>query len=249
LDVVILLDISAQARIQRASRLLVSDLGHELRTPIATVLTHLEILGLDDLAPDVQNQSLRLARSEAQRMARLVNDMLELGRLEMADALSLRPLDIQALVEDVVAQVVPRASELAIAVNLAVVEPLPLVLGHSDRLRQVVLNLLDNALRYAGSDAEVTLTLRSGAGGVECSVCDTGPGIPAEHLPYIGQRFYRAASEESDGSGLGLALVREILRHHSSDLTVASPAAEGRGACFRFVLPIARGRDATPLAV
>jgi len=196
-------------RARRASRSLISNLGHELRTPIATLLTHIEILGLDDVGDDIHTQSLQLAKREAQRMSRLVNDMLELGRLEMTETLTRRPLSLLALVEDVVAQTMPRAVAENVAVDIVSPPTLPLVLGNPDRLRQVLLNLLDNAFKYAGSGSRATVELSTVTGGVACAICDTGPGISPEHLPFVTQRFYRATAETIEGSGLGLALVAD----------------------------------------
>ena len=224
-------------RARRASRSLISNLGHELRTPIATLLTHIEILGLGDVGDDVHTQSLQLAKREAQRMSRLVNDMLELGRLEMTETLTRRPLSLLALVEDVVAQTMPRAVAENVTVDIVSPPALPLVLGNTDRLRQVLLNLLDNAFKYAGSGSRTTVELSNVTGGVACAICDTGPGIPPEHLPFVTQRFYRAAAETVEGSGLGLALVAEILRHHSRELEMTSSVTEETGTCARFVLP------------
>lgn len=237
-NVVVLMDVTGELRAQRASRTLVSDLGHELRTPIATLLTHLEILGFDDVGEDVHRQSQQLARREAQRMSRLVNDMLELGRLETEETLPLRPLNLAALAEEVVFQAMPAAREHDISLDVATASGLPLVLGNADRLRQVFLNLLDNALKYSTPGAKVAVSLRRVAEGVLCEVCDTGPGIAPEHLPYVMERFYRAAPDAAEGSGLGLALVQVVLRHHGSELTLDSPVAEGRGTCARFVLPV-----------
>jgi len=227
-------------RAHRAGRALISDLGHELRTPIATLLTHIEILALDDVGTDVRAQSLQLAKREAQRMSRLVDDMLELGRLETAELLASRPLSLSALVEDVVAQIFPQAVADAVAVDVICPPTLPLVLGDADRLRQVVLNLLDNALKYAGPGAHVTIELAVTSSAVTCSVCDDGPGIPSEHLPFVSQRFYRAGTSQIEGSGLGLALVAEILRRHDSELEMTSSVGEDHGTCARFALKVAR---------
>ena len=171
-------------------------------------------------------------------MSRLIDDMLELGRLEMVEALALRPINLLALVEDVVVQTASSAAQRDMSVELAADSALPLVRGNADRLRQVFLNLLDNALKYAGDGARVMVTLEPKDGSVACAVCDTGPGIPPEHLPLVTQRFYRAAPEAVEGSGLGLALVKGILRLHGSDLTVVSPVAEGRGTCVTFDLAV-----------
>jgi two-component system phosphate regulon sensor histidine kinase PhoR len=256
-DFIFLLDITTQQRTEHAARLLVNDLSHELRTPIATLLTHLEILGLDDIGEASRQQSLALSKAEAQRMARLIDDMLELGRLEIAPELPRRPLDLLALVEDVILQTTPRAAERQMALSLEASSPLPLVLGNADRLRQVFLNLLDNALKYARPGDRVVVSLQRAEvtrevitrdptareaiarDAIACAVCDTGPGIPSEHLPHVTRRFYRAAPQRAEGSGLGLALVAEILRRHESRLEIESQVEEESGTCVRFALPIA----------
>jgi signal transduction histidine kinase len=237
-DVVILLDISAQHQARRAGRTLLSDLGHELRTPVATLLTHLEILGLQDVGEEVQRQSLQLSRREAQRMSRLINDMLELGRLEMSETLTRRPIKLLTLVEDVAVQSAPRAAQRSMTIEVEASSALPLVPADADRLRQAYLNLVDNALKYGDAGARVTLSLRRVDDRVLCAVCDTGPGIPAEHLPFVKRRFYRAAADDVEGSGLGLALVEEIVRRHGGELEIVSPVQEGRGVCVRFALPL-----------
>lgn len=240
-DFLFLLDVTAQQRTEQAGRALINDLGHELRTPIATILTHLEILGLSDMGKEVQQQSLALSKDEAQRMARLLNDMLELGRLETAQELPRRPVDLVALVEEVVLQSTPRAAECKMALSLEAESPLPFVSANADRLRQVFLNLLDNAFKYARPGDRVTVSLQRApdgvaSAGVACAVCDTGSGIPAEHLPHVTRRFYRAAPKGVEGSGLGLALVAEILRRHESELVIESPGMDGVGTCAKFVL-------------
>lgn len=250
-ECVFLLDITAQHRTEQAGRALVNDLAHEMRTPLATILTHLEILGLSDVGGEVRAQSLSLAQDEAQRMGRLLQDMLELGRLETSSELPRRPVNLADLVEDVVLQSTPQAAERQMTLSLEAASPLPLVNGNPDRLRQVFLNLLDNAFKYAHPGDSVTIALQripgaapavpGAAPSVACSVCDTGPGIPPEHLPHITRRFYRAAPKSIAGSGLGLSLVSEILRRHESALTIESPAADARGTCVRFVLPPASG--------
>lgn len=239
LDLVFLLDVTAQQRAEQAARFLLSDLSHELRTPLATILTHLQVLRLPDIPEDIGRQSLHLLKGEAQRMARLVNDMLELGRLETTVELERRPLDLLALVEEVVAQVTPQAEERKTRLSLEADAPLPLVVGDPDRLRQVFLNLLNNAITYSHLSDRVTVSLQREREGIACVVRDTGPGIPAEHLPHVTRRFYRVAPQEMEGSGLGLTLVEEILRRHQSRLEIESQTeGEDTGTCVRFVLPV-----------
>lgn len=238
-DVVFVFDVTPQQRVEQAGRALLNDLAHELRTPIATILTHLEVLGLTDVGQDVHQQSLALSKDEAQRMARLINDMLELGRLETATDFALRPLEVTALVEEVLFQALPQATAKRMALSLEASPPLPLALGNADRLRQVFLNLLDNAFKYAREGDRVVISLARVEGGIACAVCDTGPGIPPEHLPHVTRRFYRVAPKQETGSGLGLALVAEILRRHNTSLELESRISGETGTCARFVLPLA----------
>lgn len=238
LDVVFLLDITARQRAEQAAAYLLSGLSHELRTPIATILTHLEILLLPDVSTEIKQQSLRLLKAETQRMARLVNQMLELGRLETSVEIEHQPLDPLTLVEQAIAQAAPQAKERGIALSLQTGASLPLVVGDADRLMQVFLNLLDNAVKYSRPGDRVMVSLQRNEEGVACAIRDTGPGIPARHLPHVTRRFYRAAPQEVEGSGLGLALVEEILRRHGSRLEIESCAeGEETGTCVRFVLP------------
>ena len=107
---------------------------------------------------------------------------------------------------------------------------------------QVFLNPLDNVCKYSRPGDRVEVTLRRGREGIACAVYDTGPGIPAEHLPHITRRFYRADRRGMEGSGLGLALVKEILRRHQSRLEIESRAGgEETGTCARFILPVSEG--------
>jgi len=222
LDAVFLLDVTLQRQAEEASRSLVNDLSHELRTPLATMLTHLEVLALPTISQETGRQSIALLRAEARRMARLVHQMLELGRLETTAELERRPLQLLPLAEEAVAQLAPLAAERSIAVSIEADTPLPLCPGDEDRLRQVLLNLLDNVCKYARPGDRVWVSLRREGQGVRCAVGDSGPGIAAAHLPNLTRRFYRAAPQEVEGSGLGLALAEEILRRHGSRLEIES---------------------------
>ncbi len=238
-DFVFLLDVTTQLRTEEAARSLINDLSHELRTPLATILTHLEVLSLPKVSQEIRGQSTQLLKAEAQRMARLVNLMLELGRLETSAEIERRPLDLLPLVEDVVAQVSPQAKERNVTLSIEADTPLPMVVGDGDRLRQVFLNLLDNAVKYCCSGDRVVVALGLREDGVYCTVSDSGPGVPARHLPHITRRFYRAAPQHLEGSGLGLALVEEILRRHQSSLKIESQTeGEETGTRVSFLLPI-----------
>jgi two-component system phosphate regulon sensor histidine kinase PhoR len=238
------LDATAQQRAEHSARDLFSDLAHELRTPIATLLTHLEVLRLPALSDDMREQSLGLMQVEATRMSRLTNALLDLSRLQVTEQIERRPVDLLSLVQEIVAQMRPRAQDKDVDLTLESDAPLELVIGDAGRLKQVFLNLLDNALKYVQAGDHVSVSLRQGQNVVRCTVLDDGPGIPAQHLPHITKRFYRGVPEGSGGSGLGLALVKEILQHHQSNLVIESETqGERTGTRVRFELPILPGEE------
>lgn len=240
--VVFLLDVTAQQRAEQASSHLLTDLAHELRTPLATLLTHLEVLLSPNLPPALSQQSIYLLKAETQRMVRLVNTMLELGRLETGAEIEHRPVDLSTLAEQALAQVAGRAMEREVALRLETGTQLPLVLGDADRLKQVLLNLLDNSIKYCRPGDQAVLSLHATAEGIVCEVRDNGPGISAQDLPHVTRRFYRGVSHEEQGSGLGLTLAQEILRHHGSRLEIESRTeGDGAGTCVRFHLPVLTG--------
>jgi two-component system phosphate regulon sensor histidine kinase PhoR len=232
-------DVTSQQRAEQAAGYLLSALSHELRTPIATILTHLEILRLPDISTETGQQSLDLLKAEAQRMSRLVHDMLQLGRLETSAEMERGPVNLLAVAEQAIAQTSPRAEVRGVGLSLKADTPLPFVLGNADYLLQVFLNLLDNGCKYSRPGDQIEVSLHRREDGVKCAVCDTGPGIPAEHLPHVTRRFYRVDRHGSEGSGLGLALVKEILRRHRSRLTIESHAeGEDTGTCVHFALSV-----------
>lgn len=239
-ELVFLFDATEQQRTDQAGRRLLNDLSHELRTPLATILTHAEVLSLPNLPDVTRAESQRLLKEETQRAVRLVNAMLELGRLETSAELALRPVDLLAVAEAALQQTMPQAEARAIHLSMEADTPLPAVLAEADQMLRVFLNLLDNAVKFSRPGDRVILALRRDPLGVRCEVRDTGPGIPAQHLPFVTRRFYRAAAPEHAGSGLGLAMVEEILRRHGSALQIASRAeGEATGTSVSFVLPAA----------
>ncbi len=219
-----------------AMRRLLWGLAHELRTPLATVLTHLEVLKLPTTAPEVRAQSMRILEEETRRMLRMVHSVLDLGRLASEPPV-LGPVDLPTVVRAAAAEKTPEAEARGQILSVEIEEGLPKAHGDADRLRQVFLNLLDNAIRYSRPGDRITVTLCRAPGGIQCAVADTGPGIPEAHLPYIAEPFYRGEAPDSGGSGLGLTIVAEILRLHRARLEIESRTAGETGTCVRFTLP------------
>jgi signal transduction histidine kinase len=220
-----------------AHRRFVADASHELRTPLATIRTNLELLGrVEDLAPADREEALADARAEVERLGRLVADLLTLARADAGVHLARRPVALAALVRDVYRQArllaLPRAQRVILEEN----EPAT-VAGDPDALRQLLLILLDNALKYSPDGAEVRLALRRDGDTARLSVSDDGPGIPPEDLPEIFHRFYRAdPARTSAGAGLGLAIAHWIATEHAAQISVTS--APGHGTTFSVELRV-----------
>ncbi len=235
-SLVLLSDLSQQRQMERASHLFLSSLSHELRTPLTAVLAHLEVLRTPNLPDEVRGNSLHLIHQETNRISRLVQSLLELSRLETSAELERRPTDLLLLAEEAIAEVILDAEARRIAITLQADTGLTRVLADPDKLKQVFLNLLDNGVKYGRSNDKIEVSLQKKDSGVGVTIRDTGPGIPAEHLPHIGQRLYRARTDV-EGSGLGLALVGEILRRHQSELIVKSEVeGDETGTAVSFTL-------------
>ena len=236
--VLLLADVTDQHRAEAAQRRFVADASHELRTPIAALKGMLELL--DDGAkhvPDVRDDFIHTMQLESDRLGRLVSDLLTLARLESGSlALELAPVYVADLLSDVahVMRMLAAQADVTLAVQ-APDEDLR-VLADRDRLVQVLLGFTDNALKHAPGGTAVSLSAAAGTNAVTFKVCDQGPGISAEEIDRVFERFYRADSaRRGAGTGLGLAIAKEIVEAHGSSIRVES--TPGEGTCFSFVLP------------
>lgn len=221
----------------RAQQHLVADVSHELRTPLTTIQGNLDLLrrgALDD--PEARREAIRAIEAEIGAMSRLVADLLLLAQADAGVKLEFRPVELDTLLLDVYRQ----AQTLARGVKVRLgEEDQALVMGDPDRLRQLLLNLVDNALKYTPAGGEVTLSLQREPGWVCIAVSDTGIGIPPEDLPHIFERFYRsdkARTRGKGGTGLGLAIAKWIAEAHNGRITVES--APNRGSTFTVWLPL-----------
>ena len=182
-----------------------------------------------------QTESLTTVRNEAARMAKLVNDLLELARADAGFKVEREPLNLVEVVETVHREVAPVAKGAEVSVTSP--QPLIEVAGDAARLKQVVLNLVQNALN-AGSK-HITISLSEEQGHARLEVLDDGPGIPKDAIPNLFDRFYRvdgARSTRGNGSGLGLAIVKWIVKQHEGEVTVDSGL--GEGTVFTVMLPL-----------
>jgi two-component system phosphate regulon sensor histidine kinase PhoR len=239
-------DITALKRSEEMRADFIANAGHELKTPLASLIGFIEtVLGpaRDDTA--ARERFLGIMREQAQRMARLVDDLLSLSRIELNEHVAPTGRVAPApLIEEVARGLELRAAERGIVIRRELPPELPDVQGERDELAQVFLNLLDNAIKYARADSEVSVSGELGTGGsagmVRIAVADQGDGIPSEHLPRLTERFYRidsARSRQLGGTGLGLAIVKHILNRHRGRLEISSRV--GQGSTFTVWLPAA----------
>ncbi|MGD8487761.1 MAG: ATP-binding protein [Anaerolineae bacterium] len=221
----------------------VANVSHELRTPLTAIKGLVETLrdgAVDDV--EVRDQFLETVEGETDRLIRLVNDLMVLSRAD-SDALNLRmePVDLAGLLESITERLAPQAEVRQVILQVEAESSCPPARADSDRIEQVLVNLLDNAIKYSQPGGTVAITVQGELDqSVMVQVQDEGIGIPAEDLTRIGERFYRAdkaRSRAAGGSGLGLAIARALIEAHGGTLWIESQ--EGQGTTVHFRLPAA----------
>jgi signal transduction histidine kinase len=226
--------------VEQTRRRLLADLGHEMRTPVATLEAYLE--ALEDGVATLDAGTAELLRSQTRRLARLSEDIGTVSRTEEGQVrLDIRTVHPEAVVTAAVYSVAERYQAKGVRLATDITDGLPELSVDPERMAQVLGNLLDNALRHTPAGGTVTIrAIPSGrTGDVQLSVTDTGDGIPAEHLPRIFERFYRvdaARDRAHGGSGIGLAIARALVEAHGGQLDGSSPGT-GHGSTFRILLP------------
>jgi two-component system, OmpR family, phosphate regulon sensor histidine kinase PhoR len=229
-------DVTREVRLEQMRKDFVANASHELRSPLTVVAGYLETFGSD---PGLGELAAPLAemRRQTDRMTRIIEDLLELSRFEANDApIKGMPIDVEAMAallrKDVLARPThPRQVEVAIESHAS-------LLGDEAMVQSAFSNLVDNAAKYTPPEGSMLIRWWTDAEGGHFSVRDTGPGIPAEHIPRLTERFYRVdpgRSRETGGSGLGLAIVKHALHRHGGHLQIES--IEGRGSTFTCHFP------------
>jgi two-component system phosphate regulon sensor histidine kinase PhoR len=237
-------DQSEARRIDRMRADFIANASHELRTPLASISGFIETLrGPARNDPAARDQFLQIMQNQTGRMARLIDDLLSLSRLEMKPYLQPgTEVDLRQTLDSVIDSLGPLARENGIAIERDFAEGPLHVPGDRDELFQVFENLLENACKYGQSGERVVVTIAHSEDrpepGIDVTIRDFGPGIPEEHIPRITERFYRIDVENSraqKGTGLGLSIVKHILTRHNARLSIKSEV--GKGAAFTVHLP------------
>ncbi len=220
----------------RAMRGFIADVSHELRTPLTAIHGFSAALVEGDVPAERRQRSLEVIQQETRRILRMVEQLLDLSRLE-AGQLELRltavaPRELIDHAADLFAQ---RAEEAGIALLREAAPGAPRIRGDFDRLCQVLNNLVENALRHTAQGSISLSAAAAAGGGLRLEVRDTGSGIAAEDLPHLFDRFWQPSDRSGPGAGLGLAISREIVRAHGGSISATSPP--GEGAAFEIILP------------
>jgi len=239
--VVILHDITELRRLEQVRTEFVANVSHELRTPLTAIQGYLETL-LDGALEEREHarKFLEIVFRHTERLGRLTDDLTDLSNIELGKvSLRLEPTSVAEIADSVVTIISPRASGGQVKVEARLPVDLPEVLADRDRLSQILINLVDNAVKYTPKGGQVTVEGRvDPAGMVEVTVRDTGVGIPKADLPRLTERFYqvdKARSRDLGGTGLGLAIVKHLVLAHGGELDIESEL--WKGTSVRFTLP------------
>ena len=237
-------DLTELRGLQTMRRELVGNISHELRTPLAGIKAMVETL--EDGAIDDKEAAMDfLVRidSEVERLAQMVSELTELSRIETGQVeLRMAPMNINLIIEEVVAQLNPLAQRQQVTIATELATNLPVIRIDKDRIRQTIVNLVHNAIKFNRPGGRVAVSTKAERDSVTVYISDTGTGIPKDDLPHVFERFYKADKARTEGSsGLGLAIAKHIVQVHGGNIWAQSE--EGKGSTFGFSLPLQANTD------
>ena len=219
----------------------VANVSHELRTPLTSIRTHAETIAVtNDIPEDKEKEFIGIIINESDRMAKIVQDLLELSRLDSGTSvLSVDNFSIERSIRDVYAAIALEAKKRGQELNLELEWKLPSIKGDQARIEQVLMNIMSNALKYTPDGGKIDVFSGTSGDDLWVRIEDTGVGIPEEDLTRVFDRFYRvdkARTRESGGTGLGLSIAKEIVTKHGGNIEIKS--AQGKGTAITVTLPI-----------
>ena len=248
-------DITHQVEVDRMKSEFVATVSHELRTPMTPIKGYVEFLlmgGTGDLN-DQQREFLAIIKTNIDRLAILVDDLLDVSRIEAGKvALSFQPIHLQGVVEEATNTTLQQSEEDARPVEIEIDIPpnLPSIYGDNDRVRQIITNLVDNAYKYSPENSKIRIRVYPNENNIQVDVIDQGIGIFPDEQDKIFERFYRGENHmvmATAGTGLGLPIVKELVEMHNGKIWVNSSGVPGEGSTFSFTLPIYQTEQETTL--
>ena len=241
--VAIIRDVTRDVEIDRMKTEFISTVSHELRTPMTSIKGYTDLLYMGAVGEltDKQKQFLRIIKNNADRLANLVSDILDISRIESGRVkLDLKPISLREVVDEISATFQPKVEEKSLKYEVDIPDDLPPVLADRDRLAQIFTNLVGNACQYTPEGGSVKVSARVVGDKVQVDVSDTGIGIAPEDIPKVFDRFFRADHpkvREAPGTGLGLAITKAFVEMHGGEIWVQSEL--GKGSTFSFTIPVA----------
>lgn len=231
-------DITHLKELDRIKSEFVSVVSHDLRSPLTAILGYVELLSRVGPINEAQSEFIRRVQNNVHHIAALINDLLDLGRIEAGFDQEMESYYLSALVRDVVEGVRPTSEEKNQTLELKLAPHLPPNWGNPLRLRQAINNLVGNAIKYTPKGGTVVVETQQEADQIVMRVCDSGVGVPLADQPYIFDKFYRAeaVADSHRGTGLGLSIVKSVVERHQGRVWVESEL--GKGSTFSVVLPI-----------
>jgi two-component system sensor histidine kinase ResE len=234
--VAVLRDVTASLRAEKERRDFMASVTHELRTPLHLIQGYLEAIQDEVIPKEEQSEHIDLVLDEAKRLAKLVMELQEINRFERWKVFDKSEIAIGSFLQELRHRFLGKADELEI--HLEIEEGKGVITANHDRLLQVFINLIGNALRHTPPGKSVGITVEDLGERIQFNVEDQGEGIPSQDLPHIFERFYRvdkSRSRKEGGMGLGLAIVKLIVEAHDGEIKVESEV--GKGTCFKVILP------------
>jgi two-component system phosphate regulon sensor histidine kinase PhoR len=234
-------DVTELKRLENIRRDFVANVSHELRTPVTVIKGYSETLldGLISSDPQKSTEFIQIILNHSVRLAALLNDLLSISEMESADfSFQMSPVSVESTLHKVCDLLKGKADAKKVAIAVPNLSRLPAVLADQGRLEQVLVNLVDNAIKYSSADGRISISAEEDGEFIRIAVMDAGPGIPAASIPRLFERFYRVDSGRSrkeGGTGLGLAIVKHIVQLHGGRVWVENNAGEA-GATFSFTL-------------
>jgi two-component system phosphate regulon sensor histidine kinase PhoR len=234
-------DLTEMRNLQTTRRELIGNISHEFRTPLAGIKAMADTLR--DGAVDEKETAMDfLARidDEVERLTQIVSELSELSRIETGTVeLRLEPLNLNLLIEDIITQLFPQIERQQLRINKKLISDLPSIEADKTRIRQTIINLIHNAIKFTEPGGEITITTRKDENLVTVDISDTGIGISKNDLPHVFERFYKVdRARTGGGTGMGLAIAKHVIEAHGGSIKVQSE--EGKGSTFSFSLPLKR---------